>query len=321
MLESIGCSVAERAAWAALPSVTGTAKPAVAPIGGTKALAEEPEPYNFEPLTSYQFRKAVEDNGWKVVGAKGPIPAPLKSDSEYSAINRIWCEFGDIDHEGHERGWRLTKHLNGILEEIRDRIAALLAHGWRSVRVVTDHGWLLLPGGLPKIDLPSALTENKWGRCAFLKPGASTSETLFPWFWNPHEHFALADGVSCYRKGEEYAHGGLSLQECLTLELTVTKGGGCSGVKFNEITWKGMRCTVSVSGSFLGLSIDIRTEAGNPQSSVAAGKKTRALKEDGTVSIVVEDDDLEGRETFLVVFDSNGAPLAQATTIVGGGDR
>ena len=39
------------------------------------------------------------------------------------------------------------------LLEIRDRITELLAAGWKRVRVVTDHGWLLLPGGLPKIDL------------------------------------------------------------------------------------------------------------------------------------------------------------------------
>ena len=35
---------------------------------------------------------------------------------------------------------------------------ALLEAGWREVRVVTDHGWLLLPGGLPKVDLPEHLT-------------------------------------------------------------------------------------------------------------------------------------------------------------------
>lgn len=134
-----------------------------------------------------------------------------------------WCEFGDIDHEGHDRGWKLAKHINGLLTEIRDRISSLLAAGWKSVRVVTDHGWLLLPGGLPKIELSSALVDTKWGRCASLKSGAVAEERLYPWYWNPSQHFALADGISCFKKGEEYTHGGLSLQECLTLQLTVSR--------------------------------------------------------------------------------------------------
>ncbi len=71
-----------------------------------------------------------------------------------------WCEFGDIDHEGHDRGWKLAKHIDALILEITDRITELLAAGWKRVRVVTDHGWLLLPGGLPKIDLPSALADN-----------------------------------------------------------------------------------------------------------------------------------------------------------------
>jgi hypothetical protein len=98
-----------------------------------------------------------------------------------------------------------------------------LEAGWNKIRIVTDHGWLLLPGGLPKLDLPKSLVENKWGRCAVLKAGAVSSEKVFPWYWNPGQNIALAAGISCYRRGEEYAHGGLSVQECLTLELTVER--------------------------------------------------------------------------------------------------
>ena len=41
--------------------------------------------------------------------------------------------------------------LDGIVE----RIVALLDAGWASVRLVTDHGWLLIPGSLPKTELSS----------------------------------------------------------------------------------------------------------------------------------------------------------------------
>lgn len=322
MLEQNGFSVGEKYRWAALPSLTGTGKPAVAPITEFKAFKERPESYDFEPLTQYQFRKALEDDGWKVVGAQDPIPEPLKSPKKVLA-NRLWCEFGDLDHEGHDRGWKMAKNLNRILEEIQDRVSALTAAGWENVRIVTDHGWLLLPGGLPKIELPSALTENKWGRCASLKSGASTSSVkTFPWYWNPHEHIALADGISCFRNGEEYAHGGLSLQECLLLELTVTStAGGDARIEFEQIAWKGLRCSVVLKSATAGLLLDIRVHAGDPESSIAAGKKAKPVKEDSTVSAVVEKEEYEGEEAFLVLIDENGQLVAQTSTIVGGGNH
>ncbi len=69
-----------------------------------------------------------------------------------------------------------------MLNEIRDRVGQLLMSGWKTVHIVTDHGWLLVPGRLPQIDLPGVLTENKWKRCAVIKEGAVTDERLYPWY-------------------------------------------------------------------------------------------------------------------------------------------
>jgi len=312
MLEKADCCVVENLFWVPLPSVTATGKPAVAPLFGTNKVAEEPAGYNYEPITAYVFRKIITDNGWKI----------LERADNGDGQGNAWCEFGDIDHEGHDRGWKIAKHLDGLLTEIRDRIASLLAAGWKSVRVVTDHGWLLLPGGLPKIELPSDLVDNKWGRCASLKSGAAAEERLYPWYWNPNQHFALADGICCYKKGEEYTHGGLSLQECLTLQLSVSRevSTGLSGaIKITDVVWKGLRCTVGVDGNFLGLSLDVRTQAGNLLSSVVLGVKQ--LKDNGTASVVVENEDLEGCEATLVLLDADGALIAQITTVIGGGKK
>lgn len=323
LLENEGFDIGEKTVWAALPSVTGTGKPAVSPISGSEKIAEEPDPYNYEPLSSYQFKKTLEEKGWKMVSSKDPIPAPIVASTESCppvVINKIWCEIGDIDHEGHVRGAKLAKHIDGLLSEILDRIKTLFTAGWKNVRVTTDHGWLLLPGGLPKIELPNALTENKWGRCAAIKPGASTDERLYPWYWNHHQHFALADGISCYRKGEEYAHGGLSLQECLTLELSVsngTSGGPATSVEITDVDWKGLRCTVAVDGQFSGLSLDIRTQPGNATSSVIVSLKS--LKDNGTASVVVEDEDLEGTRSTIVLLGANNTLVAQVETKIGGG--
>lgn len=315
-LEHLGLTIEKTEKWAALPSVTGTCKPAIAPIIRKDIIAEEPEPYNFEPLKNYQFKKALENNGWTILDRKSSAPAVSSIEPP-----RLWAECGDLDHEGHDRGWKLAKHLDSLLAEVQERVVALVAAGWSTIRIITDHGWLLLPGGLPKVELPKSVTESKWGRCAAVKPGASTDAMEFPWYWNPSQLFALAEGVSCFRKGEEYTHGGVSLQECLVLELKVTGDSGSkpsSQVELTDVAWKGLRCTVAADGEFEGLSLDVRTQPGNAVSSIVVG--TKALKSNGTASVVVEDEDLEGSPATVVLIDNNGGLVAQMATVIGGGD-
>ncbi|CAN7617470.1 hypothetical protein [Variovorax paradoxus] len=143
---------------------------------------------------------------------------------------------------------------------------------------------------------------------------------MYPWFWNPHQQFALADGVSCYGKSVDYNHGGLSLQECLTLDLVVTRGGSTSGKQGAEVTdiaWKGLRCTVGVDGQYANLSLDIRTQAGDPTSSVVVSVKL--LKDNGTASVVVENEELQGHAAFLVLLSASGELVAEANIVIGGG--
>ena len=313
-LRSKGLSVEETSGWSAIPTVTATGKAAVTPVA--HLLAGQEVNADFEPCVAstgqslkggYHLQKLLVDEGWHL----------LDKSMDAEPHRPAWCEVGNIDHEGHDRGWKLARHLETMLDEIVDRIEQLLAAGFEMIRVVTDHGWLLMPGGLPKAELKSCLTENTWGRCAALKPGASTDERLFPWFWNPHQEFALADGISCYRAGMEYAHGGLSLQECLTPGLTVCSGHkarSASEVQITDVTWKGLRCKVAVEGGAAGLFLDLRAQPGNPSTSIVMG--VRPFKKDGTSSVVVENEDMEGRETTLVVLDCEGRLVAQRSTVI-----
>lgn len=312
-------TVKENCTWAALPSVTATGKPAVSPV--RKLIFGNDFNADFEPNVAktgqslkggYQLKKLLKNENWTV----------LDQFETNDGKGKAWCEFGNIDHEGHSRGWKIVKQLDSLLDEISERIISLIAAGWKSVRVVTDHGWLLLPGGLPKTELPSFLTENKWGRCAALKPGAVTEERLYPWYWNQDQHFVLADGVSCFRKGEEYTHGGLSLQECLLLELKISSDSANKSTVTLEITdvvWRGLRCSVAVEGDYQGLNLDIRLQAGNRSSSVILAQKAKQLKENGTVSVVVEDEEFEAAEASIVLLSPDGELVAQLSTIVGGG--
>ena len=321
MLRRNGMKVEEIAAWAALPSVTATAKPAVTPVAhlivGQEANAD------FEPCIAssgqslkggYYLRKLLTDQGWQLLD---------RSRNEQPKDDLVkgpaWCESGGIDHEGHDRGAKLAKHLDSVLGEIVDRVGRLFAEGFDTVRIVTDHGWLLMPGGLPKTELPSSLTENAWGRCAALKLGAHTDEHLYPWFWNPHQEFALADGISCYRAGIEYTHGGLSVQECLTLHLTVTQDRALpsgSSVQITDVSWKGLRCRVALDGDTTALFLDLRLQAGNPETTVVMGVKPF---KGGTSSVVVEEEDLQGNEATIVVLDDSGRLVAQRKTMIAAG--
>lgn len=315
-LEACGFKIFENPNWTALPSVTATGKAAVTPVrdkihGGDGSTDFEPSVADTGQSLKggYHLKKLLTDAGWLI------LERSFNGDGQ----GKAWCKFGDIDHEGHNHGWKLAKHIDALIAEITDRIRELLTAGWKRVQVVTDHGWLLMPGGLPKIDLPSALVDNKWGRCASLKNGVRSDERLYPWYWNPNQYFALADGVSCFKNGEEYTHGGLSLQECLTLQLTVTQDESAqesTSVEFTDVVWKGLRCTVAVDGNFSGLSLDIRSQAGNSLSSVVVSSKP--LKDNGTASVVVENEAMEGLDATVVLLNANGSLAAQIATVIGG---
>lgn len=316
LLSERGHPIETKTRWAALPSVTETGKPAVTPVWNL--IRGEDTNNDFKPSVAgtgqllngpAPLRRLMKEAGWEV----------LDHSSNGTGKGNAWCEASSIDHEGHNSRWKLPKHLDGILAEIAERVTSLLSAGWKKVHIVTDHGWLLLPGGLPKTELPRELAQTKWTRCALMKPGSRTDERLYPWYWNPHQEVALADGISCYRNGEEYTHGGLSLQECLTMEIVVSSPSKpLSNLEITDVGWKGLRCTIAIEGDYSGLSTDLRTQPGNPSSSVVRG--TKPLKDNGTASLVVEDEDLEGTSVYIVLLAPDGTLVAQVKTVIGGED-
>ena len=90
-------------------------------------------------------------------------------------------------------------------------------------------------------------------------------------------------------------------------------------VEFTDVAWKRLRCTVAVEGNTKGLSLDVRMQPGDLCSSVVVGIKP--LKDNGTASVVVENEELEGHEATLVLIDANNLPVAQIATVIGGGSN
>jgi hypothetical protein len=296
---------------AALPPVTPTAKPAVSPATGRLTGGAEPglAPVVKESgaaLTAAGFRKLLEADGYQV----------LAGDDLGDPAGMAWTETGAIDAYGHRHGWKVAHHLAGELRALERRVDALLAHGWQQVVVVTDHGWLLLPGGLPKAELPEHLTVVRKGRCAVLKEGAATDQQTVTWHWDPGERVAVASGIACYEAGKEYEHGGISPQECVVPVLTVTRPVAQSAeeARIAGVTWKGMRCAVAVTGAADGASVDIRTKAGNAATSLCTPKQV----ENNAASLLVEDDDQLGAAAFVVLLNEARALQAQTQTTIGG---
>ena len=316
LLRYQGFEVVESPVWSALPSVTATGKPAVTPVCDKIRGVEGNN--DFEPAVAdtgqslkggYHLKKLLTDSGWTILDAS----------SNGTGKGKAWCEVGDIDSEGHNRGRRLAKQLPALLKEIVDRIHGLKSAGWKVIHVVTDHGWILVPNGLPKSPVSSDLTESQWGRCASIKNGAKPGVPQFPWFWNKDHYFAFAPGINCFKAGQEYAHGGLSLQECLTLTLKIKTSAinqKTESIRFRGIIWKGLRCSVVIVGDIQGLTMDIRTEAGDSKTSVVSSRKS--VKENGTCSVVVEDDNLEGQKVMIVLTDERGQLATQVETVIGG---
>ena len=302
--------------WAALPTVTATAKPALSPVTGQiigKQLGEEFGPETKEggkPLTIDHFRKLLTSEGYQVLSLS-ETGDPDQADA------RAWTEFGEIDKLGHNLQSKLASRITEQLELLIERIRELLETGWKQVRVITDHGWLLVPGGLPAVKLPKYLTECCWARCAAIKEDSKIDFPMANWHWNSHEYFAYGPGINCFSNGNEYAHGGVSLQECLIPDLLFSLSDTPSTVtaKIKEVQWFGMRCRVAIDSGGAKITADLRTKPNDPTSSVASPKIVSA---DGRVSLLVEDDGLEGTMVSLVIVDSSGAVIGKQATTIGG---
>jgi hypothetical protein len=228
-----------------------------------------------------------------------------------------WTEIGRLDEMGHSLGAALVRHIEAEVEGIADRVAALLGTGWGRVRVVTDHGWLLVPGGLPKVELPAHLVATRWARCASVKGEASTTVPTFAWYWNAHARIASPPGIGSFVANAEYAHGGVSLQECVVPELLVERGVEALKARITEVNWRGMRCRVIVETNATGVRVELRRnwkQADPEDQRIAAAKE---LGSNGQASLAVERDEYEGTAAMVVVLDGTGRVIDSRATTIG----
>lgn len=315
-LTALGYDVMYRSRLSELPSLTATCKPALMPIAD-ELIGLEVDNEDFCPVIKESNQKALSQRleslmnikGWKVL---------KHGDYRKEIEDNAWLDYSHIDEDGHSLGWRIVQNFSRYIDEVVEKVEILFANGWSRVKILSDHGWLMMPGGLPKVNIAASLVDSKWGRTAAAKPGALLDGNYYQWYWNPNVHFVLAEGAGCYRANTEYTHGGISLQENILLDLLISapKGNNNALLTITDIVWKGMRCKVAAEGQFEDLRLDIRTKPAMPETSIVMGVKE--FPSDGITSVVVDDDIYEGKSAFLVVLDENDKVVYQIATIIGG---
>jgi hypothetical protein len=299
--------------WSAVPSLTPTAKPNVSPIATAVSMQSEitefrPQLSNGKDLQTQVFRDALKATEYKLVTSAGDIQAEGK----------YWQEIGDIDTKGHEEQSDMVKRIDELFDQVQEALDVAFEKGIKQVKIVTDHGWLLLPGGLPKTPLNAGLAETRWGRCALIKEGASTNLLHLPWRWNPSIFIAYAPGISFFKANEEYAHGGISVHECLVPTLIIENSNSHRILaEVKAVKWVNLKCTITTSDVPDGFLVDIRTKYNDSKTSVL-DRVSKDKKISGNTITLMVDDSFEYQSATIVLMDENERILDKKPTTIGG---
>ncbi len=296
--------------WTPLPSLTPTCKLAFSPVADKISFESDwnefrPQTLEKKELNPFQFETEMDHVGYKCAAGAGELQGEPK----------CWVEIGKIDHYGHQEQAGLVHRIGELFNLIEEKIRDLFAAGYKKITIVTDHGWLLVPGGMPKENLPKDHIETRWGRCALLKEGAPSNLLHLPWFWNKFYMIAFAPGIAFFKAKNEYAHGGISLQECLVPVITVESEAIAQQKISMDIKWTGLKCTIDIKGVKEGYTIEIRTKFTDEATAVT---RSKVLTAEGKISLFVEDSSLENTSAFVVVSDPKGIVLEKQQTIIGG---
>ncbi|WP_095085225.1 BREX-1 system phosphatase PglZ type B [Mesorhizobium sophorae] len=307
VLSEEGLAPQLRWCWSGFPTVTATCKPLVSPVaqrmsGSATTTDVLPHAPDGKAATKPVLFKLMESEGWATGDA-------------LLAEQKLWTESGRFDEEGHALGARLAERLAAGIRDAADHVLQLVRSG-RNVRIVTDHGWLLMPGGLPQAALDVGLVEpqGKRTRCAMVKPKAQTSYLQIPWSWNADVFVATASGVRCFYASQEYSHGGVSPQECVLPIIEIASKSERPDISIVQARWEGLRLRIEVQGG-ADSHVDLRLGAVTSGPSLIKGG--RVLDESGRTSVLVSDEH-EGATACLVILDDDGRVRAHRTLTVGG---
>jgi hypothetical protein len=141
----------------------------------------------------------------------------------------------------------------------------------------------------------------KGHRLATLKEGAPTSYPRFSWSWEKDVLLTTPTGARAFYAGVEYAHGGVSPQECILPILDVGAEPDAPPILIKP-TWRRLRLNVEVEGG-AGLMFDVRLGSDTSGVSILP-RGPRQLDDLGQTGVLIPDE-YEGRQVCLVVHPPN----------------
>jgi hypothetical protein len=108
-----------------IPSITETAKPAVMPVAFKLSAGDALTPKTGSGACARieALRSLLKEHGYQVI----------KNEELGDPTGGGWTEFGNIDHEGHDKGLTLAHTLDQELSRIEERIIELLKAGWKGL--------------------------------------------------------------------------------------------------------------------------------------------------------------------------------------------
>jgi hypothetical protein len=227
-----------------------------------------------------------------------------------------YAECGNIDNDGHNMGLRLAGQLDTEVARIAEYATALKAAGWPRVRIVTDHGWLLMPGSFEVVRLPPSAVIAKGARAAILQEHAAADLAFLPWHWDKSVRIAVPPGAEAFRAGEVYSHGGLSPQECVIPDITVggdAAAASSAAARIGAISWRRLRLTVELTGELTDITVEVRRKERDPASRVDVSSAVEGSRARLTISDEVE----EGDPVLVVLIDRHGSVIDARATRVG----
>lgn len=309
LLEKRGLKVELTHAFTALPTLTSTAKVKASPVAEEVNTASEIKDFtpvfkSGKPANIINFRAELENKGFLHSIKKGFDPE-----------KSYWAEIGNIDTIGHDEQAEMLKRTDELFDEITEVIDTAIEAGIKKIKIVTDHGWLMLPGGLPSSKIVKDLTVARCGRCAYIKEGVKTELTQLPWDWNPSVYIAYAPGISFFRNNEEYAHGGISLQECIVPEIKIqVEKDELINAKISSHKWVNLRCQIETENAPDGFLIDIRTKYNDQKTSIVLST-VKAISEN-KCSLMVDDSAIDSA-AFIVLTNETGKIIDKTNTTIG----
>jgi hypothetical protein len=128
-------------------------------------------------------------------------------------------------------------------------------------------------------------------------------------------YIAYAPGISFFRNNEEYAHGGISLQECIIPEIKIqVETEDLINAKISSHRWLGLRCQIETENTPDGFLIDIRTKYNDDKTSIV-------LSPDKTISgnkcsLMVDDSAIDSA-AFIVLTNEKGRIIDKTNTSIG----